>query len=125
MAAACVPLSFAAFHFLDKLVDGGEAFCQHCWQQQRRQLLQQGYSRQQSSVQPCELQRDTSWDTVFTTIMLSVVVYCLAKLSLNKLAWLLVAPSGLFLFAMLGNVVAHETDGCWDVPRRLPAVLEQ
>lgn len=62
-----------------------------------------------SSLLPCQLlQHDARWDSVFTSVLVGVFLYCLTKLNLSKLAWVMVTPSlVLFLFLFAGTITSE------------------
>ena len=62
-----------------------------------------------TTVIPCQLlQHDARWDGVFTAVLMGVIIYCLTKLNLSKLAWVMVTPSMiLFLFMFAGTITSE------------------
>lgn len=99
MNPSIIPFGLGAMQALQNVVEVNQK-CEFC---------EQVEPRSGSSILPCQLlQHDARWDGVFTAVLMGVIIYCLTKLNLSKLAWVMVTPSMiLFLFMFAGTITSE------------------
>jgi len=122
MNPAVVPLSLGLFQILQKVSDTekGSDHCEICQINRKRTLLQAQSSA--CTVKPCELRSDAQWDSVVSTVIIAVVVFCMSKMNMSGLAWSLMTPAILFFTVMCCATLDAESHVVFPVKMH-PALL--
>ena len=106
---ALIPLSLGMFQALQHVVEPSPV-CEQC--------------ATATCPAPCQLKQDARWDTVFTSVLVGVMVYCLSRMKLGGLAWGLVTPAVFFFLCLLAGTVSAESYVPLPVKMH-PALLEE